>query len=258
MKTKPTFPVPRWETDPVLKRLQPKGMPCLFEDEDLDMGESVVHTLTCGILFYGLKLYFARRKSIRVFANLNLYYSRQPPYRYVSPDIMVIQTSRRYPDDLASYTIGEDGPAPVFVAEVLSYHTWQDGDLGTKPDLYADLGVREYAVVDVTGAFMEQRLALLHRGEDGNWADSVSEDGKIDSQLGFRLRVDGDGHLRVFDSSTDAPYPRPDEAGLELQDVKAAYEKEVELRRKEVELRRRLEAELAQLRRGGRHKNGGK
>jgi hypothetical protein len=38
-----------WESDPVMQRIQPKGMPLLFGDEDFEMGESTIHTITAGI-----------------------------------------------------------------------------------------------------------------------------------------------------------------------------------------------------------------
>src|SRR4051794_15389560 len=50
----PALAVLSWpiaKLDPVLERLQPPGMPLLFEDEGLEMGESTLHSLTCGILF---------------------------------------------------------------------------------------------------------------------------------------------------------------------------------------------------------------
>ena len=67
--------------------------------------------------------------------------------------------------------------------------------------------------------------------------------------------MEGDGQLRVVDAATAIGYPRPDEAGQRLQDLEAAYKKEVALRQQEVALRQQevalrqqLEAELARLR----------
>jgi len=230
------------EMDQVLKRLQPPGTPLLYEDEGLEMGESTIHALTLGILFYGLKLHFARRKNIQVFTNLNLHYSADDPLLYVSPDLMIVQSARRFADNMASYRVGRDGPAPRLVAEVLSSRTWQEGDMSNKPLVYSDLGVEEYTVVDVTSVMLPQKLVLLRRQSKGTWLDEQDADGGLTSRFGFRLLVDDDGHLRVGDAATGARYPRPDEAGLRLRQVEAAYQKEVKLRQ-------RLEAELARLRR---------
>src|SRR5882724_9966079 len=88
---------------------------------------------------------------------------------------------------------------------------------------------------------LRQRLAILRRQADGRWLDEQDDDGGISSRLGFRLIVDDDGHLRVMNAKSGEPYPRPDEAALKLRRVTAAY-------KKEVALRQRAEAELAELR----------
>jgi Uma2 family endonuclease len=201
-----------WLNDPVLRRLQPKGMPQLFGDEDFEMGESNIHTITTDILFYGLGYHFADLPAFQVFANLNLHYAPDDPTEYVSPDVMVVQPPRTLPVELASYRIGEHGPAPVFVAEILSFRTWQQGDLQRKPAIYAGLGVEEYVVADVTGNMLEQRLSLLLPQEDGTWRQVQDEDGGITSRLGFRVFIEADNQLRVIDTKTGKRYARPAEA----------------------------------------------
>lgn len=200
-----------WMKDPVLRRLQPKGMPLLYGKEDLEMGESTVHTVTAGILFYGLCFHFGRRTGYRVFGNLNLYYSDDPT-DYVSPDVMVVKPSRGLPVQLASYRVGRQGPAPVLVGEVLSFRTWQQGDLDRKPRVYSRIGVEEYIVADVTGAMLEQRLVLLRPQPDGTWRDEQDADGGITSQLGFRVVIEADGQIRLIDEKSGKRYARPEEA----------------------------------------------
>jgi Uma2 family endonuclease len=232
----------RMENDPVLQRLQPKGLPILFGDENTEMGESILHTLTCGILFYGLQLHFGNRKNLHVFANLNLYYSDGDPPLYVSPDLMLVQSARRFPLEMSSYRIGKDGPAPCLAAEVLSFRTYHEGDLSSKPILYADLGVEEYILADVTGKMLPQKLLLLRRQVDGTWLDEQDADGGLTSRWGFRLVLDADKQLRVVDAATGAAYSRPNEGAAQLQDMTAAY-------RKEADTRKQLEAEVERLRR---------
>jgi hypothetical protein len=183
--------VQRWENDPVMQRIQPKGMPQLFGNEDFEMGESTIHTLTAGILMYGLTFHFAALTAYRVFGNLNLYYSADPT-EYVSPDVMVVRLPRALPLQLTSYRIGDEGPGPMLVGEVLSFRTWQQGDLLRKPMLYSELGVAEYVLVDVTGDMLEQRLLLLRRQRDGSWRDERDADGGVTSRLGFRLLIEDD------------------------------------------------------------------
>ncbi len=229
-----------WMSDPVLRRLQPKGMPLLFGNEDLEMGESIVHTVTAGILLYGLGFHLARRAGYRVVGNLNLLYSPDDPTLYVSPDVMVVRPSRPMPAEQDSYRIGEQGPAPVLVGEVLSFRTWQQGDLSRKLIIYANVGVEEYLLADVTGEMLEQRLLLLRRQRDGSWREEQDADGGITSRLGFRVIVDADGQVRLLDAKTGKRYARPDEAQASAD----GWEAEVEVRQRAEERIRELEAEL--------------
>jgi Uma2 family endonuclease len=226
-----------WLNDPVLRQLQPKGMPQLFGNEDFEMGDSTVHTITAFILFYGLASHFSVLPAYRVFANLNLYYSPDDPTEYVSPDVMVVQPPRALPADLTSYRIGVQGPAPILVAEILSFRTWQQRDLQTKPTLYARLGVEEYIVADVTGTMLEQRLGLLRPQPDESWRNDQDADGGITSRLGFRVMIEEDGQLRVIDTKTGKRFARPDEAQAKADELAAAQDRI-----------RALEEELARLR----------
>jgi Uma2 family endonuclease len=226
-----------WMNDPVLRRLQPKGVPCLYGSEDFEMGESTIHTITAGILLYGLGFHLAPPTGYRVFGNLNLFYSAEDPTAYVSPDVMVVRPPRALPAQLTSYRIGEQGPAPVLVSEVLSFRTWQQGDMSRKPGIYSGLGVEEYIVADVTAEMLEQRLLLLRRQRDGTWRDEQDTDGGVTSRLGLRVVVEDDGQLRVIDAKTGKRYARPEEA-----------QAEAEARREAEERVRALEGELARLR----------
>ncbi len=219
-----------WMRDPVLRRLEPKGMPLLFGDEDFEMGESTIHTITANILLFGLGFHFAALAGYRVFGNLNLYYSAEDPAEYVSPDVMVVKLPRPLPVQLASYRIGPQMPAPVLVAEVLSFRTWQQGDLSRKPIIYSELGVEEYIVTDVTGEMLEQRLLILRRQKDGSWRDEQDADGGVTSRLGFRVVIEGDGQLRVIDVRTGDPYARPEEAQAERIRVRALEQELARLR----------------------------
>jgi len=226
-----------WKNDPVLERLQPKGMPLLYGDQDFEMGEATIHTATAGVLLYGLGFYFAQRTGYRVFGNLNLDYSDDHLEPYLSPDVMVVEASRALPAQLPSYHIGRHAPAPHVVGEVLSHLSWQQGDLTRKPMLYAELGVDEFVLVDVTGEMLEQRLLILRRQRDGRWLDEQDEDGGVTSRLGFRVVIELDGQLRVIDGKTGKRYARPDEAQTAMDQLASAQERI-----------RILEEELARLR----------
>lgn len=208
-----------------------REMPIYFEDEGLEMGESYIHVFTDEILHVGVRALLARVPDFQVFSNLNLIYTdpRFPdafPPPYVSPDLMVVRPTARLPESVASYHVGRSGPAPVLTAEILSERSWQERDLGGKLDIYAMLGVREYCVIDVTGRFLRQRLLLMRLADDNTWTQHRDADGGISSNLGFRLVVEDDGHLRVIDSLTGRRLVRPSET-LALQDRVQELEAEI-------------------------------
>ncbi len=221
-------------------------LPILYEDEEEDdLGESSPHVSTDEILHICLLAHFATRPEYRVFSNMNLYYqprafretSKLP---YVSPDTMVVVPFHPLGDDVTSYQIGKDGPAPLTI-EVLSERSAQQRDLAEKITVYAKLGVKEYFLVDPGGKYLSRRLLLKRLQQDGTWSDEQDSDGGVSSGLGFRLAMDSAGRPQVLDVATGRPYVRPTEA---VQRVT-----EAERRATEAENRARdLEAEIARLR----------
>jgi Uma2 family endonuclease len=224
----------------------------MYEDEGQDeMGESDVHVITCEILHIGLEAHLAARKEYRVFSDLNVYYNPLDPGAYVSPDVCVLVPAARLPDVVSSYKVGRDGPGPALTVEVLSRRSAQQQDTTNKPSIYADMGVKEYVLVDVTGQFMPRRLLLKRLAPDGTWDNLQDQDGGVTSDLGFRVLIEDDGQVRVVDAATGKRYVRPSEA-QEQADARQRAEEDrqraEEALRRESEARARLEEQLRELR----------
>jgi hypothetical protein len=181
---------------------------------------------------------------------MNLYYHPTDRWAYASPDVMVVTPPAPLPRELTSYRIGETGPAPILTVEVLSRRAFQQGDLTLKPVIYADIGVKEYLLVDVTGQFLPERLLLKTRRRDGTWADARDQGDGLASRLGFRVVVEADGDVRVSDAATGHRYARPDEttAAADRRANARAHRAEAKARRAAEARVRELEAELAKLR----------
>jgi Uma2 family endonuclease len=205
-------------------------MPVLYEDEGQEeMGDARYHTATQNNLYYALLAHFADRPGYEILADMNLYYHPVDRWSYVSPDVMVVHPPVRLPAELTSYRIGESGPAPEIAVEVLSRRTFQQGDLTLKPGLYAELGVSEYLLIDVTGTFLPERLLLKVLDTDKTWINVRDQGGGVQSQLfGYRVRIESDGQVRVSNTVSGRQYLRPEEA---VADDTARHAAEAELAR---------------------------
>ncbi|HLN29294.1 MAG TPA: Uma2 family endonuclease [Gemmataceae bacterium] len=202
-------------------------LPILYEDdEEGELGESSPHVSADEILHICLLAHFAGRSEYKVFSNMNLYYQPGPSQRvsrlpYVSPDTMVVVPFHPLGDDVTSYQIGKDGPAPELTIEVLSERSAQQRDLVEKLTVYAKLGVKEYFLVDPSGRFLAQKLLLKRLQPDKTWSDEQDDDGGLSSAFGFRLTLDSAGRVQVQDAATGRAYVRPTEAEQRVRDLEA-------------------------------------
>jgi Uma2 family endonuclease len=210
--------------------------PIMFEDEGQEeMGDSYPHTTAESIVYFGLIAFFSSRPDHYVFADLNLHYSTLREAAYVSPDVMVVIPPAPLSDDIASYHIGEQGPAPVFVTEVLSRRTAQQGDLTLKPEIYADINVPEYCLIDPTGKFLKSRLEFRTLVGERKWQINPDRGEGVTSKLGFRIGMEVDGWPRVYDATTGRKIPRPDEV---TEVAMARAEAEAKLKDRDAEIAR--------------------
>jgi len=124
-------------------------------------------------------------------------------------------------EDVSSYEVGKDGPAPELTIEVLSERSAQQRDLAEKLTVYAKLGVKEYFLVDPSGRFLAQKLLLKRLQPDKTWSDEQDDDGGLSSAFGFRLTLDSAGRVQVQDAATGRAYVRPTEAEQRVRDLEA-------------------------------------
>jgi Uma2 family endonuclease len=228
----PAILTPHLPGEARLPPLPEEDLPILYQEEEDDgMGEANLHTLWAHILFHGLKAHLAKRPELRVYTNLNLYYRKRPLHPKtksrpnVAADTMVVQPFTPLPEDVQSYTIAEDGPAPLLAAEVLSKGTARKRDLNQKLEIYAALGVDEYLLADPTGRFLAERLLLKRLQHDRTWKDERDPDGGITSRLGFRIVLEADGNLRVVDVATGRRFIRPSDADQRVCELEAEIQR---------------------------------
>jgi Uma2 family endonuclease len=131
--------------------------------EDDEMSQTDIHNALIYYLMNVLGRLFSGR-NIGMFTSISLYGAPLSPNRYKSPDLLVIDGLVSNPNqEIASYTIDTDHPAPRVLMEICSEGNWQnDVETDQKPAIYAQMGVPEYFAVDPhieqvwTGEWLQQ------------------------------------------------------------------------------------------------------
>jgi Uma2 family endonuclease len=112
-------------------------------EEDL-MGETSVHAMLIHYLVDVLN-WLLQKQVCAVHENLNFYETTEEDEYPFAPDIAVIKGVQW--QQIPSWYIGINGPAPQVVFEIASKETWKK-DLEEKPWLYAHAGIEEYYAYD--------------------------------------------------------------------------------------------------------------
>ncbi|MDE0349333.1 MAG: Uma2 family endonuclease [Gammaproteobacteria bacterium] len=206
------------------------------ESDGKPMAETPIHwhaTVDAALLLQG---FYRDRADVYVGSDMMMYYRAGDIRACVSPDIFVAIGVPKLPERRVWRTWVE-GKLADFVLEITSFGT-RRVDEGTKKELYAELGVREYWQFDPEGDYLDPMLQGRRLGSDGKYRKLALErrNGVLchGTMLGLELRLEGD-QLRFFD---------PRRGGYLL----TAREGEEALRGTEEALRA-AEAENAELRR---------
>ena len=160
-----------------------------------------------------LRTHFRNIPGARVNGDTFIYYVEGDPRRSVSPDCYVVFGLSD--DALQSlslegnntYLLWEVGKVPDFILEIGSHSTAR-ADLGSKRDLYAELGVGEYWRYDATGRAFYGEPLVGERLVDGEYSRVElrhESDGRIWSHS-EALNLDlwwVDGELRFWDPVAD-------------------------------------------------------
>ena len=181
-----------------------------------------------------LRVRYGDCPDVYVSGDLLVYYEEGNRRVSVAPDAFVVfgvEDKKRM-----SYKVWEEGKGPDFVLEVASPNTWCE-DVERKPDIYANLGVREYLLFDPLGEHLSPRLQG-YRLVDGAYeplvaVESIDRTLTVSSEvLGLELRAQGE-EMRFHDPATD--------------ETLLSYAEEHAARREEAAARRAAEARVAEL-----------
>ena len=132
-----------------------------------------------------LRTFFKDVADCEVNGNVFIYYVQNDNRRTVSPDCFVVfglsEAALHSFEVRNTYVLHEVGKPPDFVLEIGSESTGSV-DLGSKRELYADMGVPEYWRYDPTGGDYYGEALVGERLVDGEYAR-------------FELRDEGDGSV---------------------------------------------------------------
>jgi Uma2 family endonuclease len=179
-----------------------------------------------------LEIYFKERQDVYVSANSFIYYERGNREAVVAPDVYVVLGVRKRKRD--NYKVWQEGDIPpAFVLEITS-ETTREKDQEVKPDIYRNLGVREYFQYDPSGEYLNPILQGL-RLVEGNYAPISAQGTAFDTfglwseVLGLELQLVS-GELRFRDPQTGEFLKTHGELDAALQQTEAALEEEKQAR----------------------------
>ena len=230
--------------------------------EDDEMSQTDIHNALIAYLMEVLKRLFSGQR-VGIFTSISLYGDPLNPGNYRSPDLLVIDGLVSSPDqEIASYTVNEQNPAPRVLMEICSESTWQldiEAGIQQKPAIYARLGVPEYFACDPhivriwTGAWLQQgRLVGWRLDRQTRQYVRIVPDvqGRLWSeQLQSWLVMEGQSsrELHLYDAKGQLCLTG-EEAAFQLVDIerqqKLAAQKQLKLEQAQLEVQRQRIAKL--------------
>jgi Uma2 family endonuclease len=197
-----------------------------------------------------------RGQRVYVSGDLLVYTEQGNPKKFVVPDAFVVKDTS--PRKRRVYKLWVEGKPPDVVIETTSRKTRRK-DLGTKPELYARIGVREYFIFDPDQEYLDPPLQGYRRVRRSFVPmEPDAKGGLISKQLGLRLVIEG-GDLEFYDlESGQRLLTGEEEAALAREQAREARQQANEARQQTDEAHQQTraaerraaeaEAEIARLR----------
>ena len=128
----------------------------LYPDSDgQPMAVSDLHRRILTRTLEVLDTHFEERPEVYVSGDILMYYVEGDPRKSVAPDVLV--TFGMGKKNRRTYLVWEEGKVPDFVMEFSSKGTYLN-DLGSKMELYASLGIRDYFLYDAEGVYLSSPI----------------------------------------------------------------------------------------------------
>ncbi len=197
------------------------------EQREDDMGETSIHITLIANLLNVLKLFMKERTDVFLSANMNLYFEEGNPDKWLAPDILVAFGVPNH--DRSSFQVWKENVAPQIIIEVASERTWKN-DVSDKLEVYADIGVEEYYILDPGFEYLPSPMLAFRREGKRLLAANIEQNRIRSPRLGLDI-VRTENDFRLLD-------PRTNEFLLTLsesEEKRLKVEAEVEILRAEIE-----------------------
>ena len=178
--------------------------------------ESPRHSRARFLAYGALSAHFAGQRDCFVGQDLNVYYRPAPRTAFVAPDVLVcFGVEAGTIEDDVSYRLWDAGAPPAYVLEIASEKT-HERDLEYKPDIYLEIGAREYWRFDPSGLGLFTPTLQGDRRAGDAWAPiqvRPDGDGRLSGHsavLGLDLHAE-DRRLRFRDPRTGRWLPDPED-----------------------------------------------
>ncbi|MXY55225.1 MAG: Uma2 family endonuclease [Gammaproteobacteria bacterium] len=213
--------------------------------DDNAMAENDYHARLRAYLGSTMRARYRHRDDVYAATDLAFHFEEGNRAAVVVPDLMVVFGAS--PHHRLSYKLWQEPKVPDFAAEVLCERTWRR-DVHVKPDLYQDLGVKEFWILDVIDKLPDPVIGMRLNASSVYEPIPPSRHGTLVSDvLGVEL-LDNDGDFRFRDLATGEIIPDYTES----EEMRKAAEANAEAARGEVEAAATRIAELETLLRQGR------
>jgi len=228
------------------------------ESDGKPMGETDIHRWWM-IHIYDVLKHRYRDQDVYIGSDLLLYYVEGDPKKFVVADDFLVLDCKS--DKRRTFQIWAEGRVPNVVIEVTSRKTKRQ-DQAVKPQIYAQIGVKELFLYDPTLDYLTTALQGYRLQDDQYVPIECNARGAIECQeLGIWLRLDRE-RLVMLDAATGKEL-LTDAESLERDILEARAEnaavraENAEVRAENAELRARLaELEIERLRQQLRQRGG--
>lgn len=191
------------------------------EQREDDMGETSIHAKLIIRFLQMLLFYFEREPEVFISPNMNLYYEEGNPNKWFAPDILIAFGVPSH--ERSSYKIWEEKISPQVVFEVSSERTWKT-DISEKLEIYGQLGVEEYYILDPEFKYLPAPLLAFALQGERLLTVPVNNDRVLSPRLGLEI-VRTENSFRLFDPNKNEFLRTLDEAESEVERLRAEIEK---------------------------------